>query len=102
MKTSKVFKRAKKYLVKDCNDLSGKTRYICIAITGSASDMDAVRCTSIIESRLDGFCTLTEWLADKGCIPNNGFPSIANRDRIQQHRHAWLDLLIAEFKAKGD
>jgi hypothetical protein len=54
-------------------------------------------------SRISGFRTLESWLAAQGCI-SNGAPylSRATRDRIQQHRHAWLDMLIAEFKAKGD
>ena len=108
MKTSQVFTHAKNLLAKDWYEPSSKTRYICIAIGAAAEDRkritvkDLVRCASIIESRLEGFCTLEGWLADKGCIPNACFQSMATRDRIQHHRHAWLDLLIAEFQAKGD
>jgi hypothetical protein len=111
MKTSEVFKRAKQHLAKDydetCNAPS-KEKFICIAITTAAAyskritDKDIERCTAIVESRIDGVCTMEGWLVDRGCIPEHGLCDRAIKDRIQAHRHAWLGLLIEEFEAKGD
>jgi hypothetical protein len=110
MKTSEVFKRAKQHLAKDydetCNAPS-KEKFICIAITTAAAhskritNEDVERCTEVVESRLEGVYTLEGWLVDRGCIPEYGLCERTTKDRIQAHRHAWLDLLIAEFEAKG-
>jgi hypothetical protein len=110
MKTSRVFKRAKEHLAKDfseaCN--TSKKKFICIAIiTASAyskriTDRDIERCTDIVESRLEEEVTLEDWLESKGCVGNYLMRDLATKDRMQEHRHAWLDLLIAEFESKGD
>jgi hypothetical protein len=109
MKTSEVFRRAKQHLAKDydetCND---EERFICIAIIIAAAnckritDKDIERCEDVIKSRMDGEYTLEGWLAGRGCVPEYELCGHNILDRIQAHRHAWLDLLIAEFKAKGD
>ena len=111
MKTSEVFKRAKQHLAKDfvetCNDYS-KEKFICIAITTAAAyskritDKDIARCTDIIESRIGGAYTMEGWLESKGCMNNYLLCDRDTKDRIQQHRHAWLDALIAEFEAQGE
>jgi hypothetical protein len=112
MKTSEVFKQAKQRLAMDysetCNTPT-KEKFICIAITTAAAHCkrmtvaDVERCEDVIKSRMDGEYTLEGWLADRGCVANDYFQfSRTTKDRIQAHRHAWLDLLIAEFEAKGN
>ena len=112
MKTSEVFTRAKQHLAKDydetCNSPT-KEKFICFAITTAAAytkrmtSGDIERCTGIVESRLEYATTLEGWLADRGCFYHDYYQvDRTAKDRIQEHRHAWLDLLIAEFKAKGD
>jgi hypothetical protein len=112
MKTSEVFKRAKRCLAMDysetCNTPT-KEKFICIAITTAAAytkrmtSRDIERCTGIVESRLEYAATLGGWLADRGCVARDYYlTERTTKDRIQAHRHAWLDSLIAEFEAKGD
>ena len=110
MKTSEVFTRAKQHLAKDFKETlngSGKLKFICIAITVAAAhckrvtDGDIERCEGIIGSRIDTY-TLEGWLVNRGCIPEQFLNDHNTLDRIQEHRHAWLDQMIAEFKAKGD
>lgn len=113
MKTSEVLKRAKRYLATthdekyDYMTMTGREKFICIAIMTAATHAkritngDIDRCRLMIESRLGGKDTLESWLVLKGCLPMDGWTH-ADKDRVQQHRHAWLDMLIAEFKAKGD
>ena len=110
MKTSEVFKRTKQHLAKDfsetCN--TSKEKFICIAITTASAyskritDKDVERCRDIVESRLEHTYTLESWLESKRCINSYSLCGRTTKDRIQEHRHAWLDLLIAEFKSKGD
>jgi hypothetical protein len=111
MKTSEVFKRAKEHLAKniqETRDHSGKQKFICLAITTAAAhskrvtDEDVKRCDEIIESRMDRAYTMERWLFWQGCVPDYFALDRTTKDRIQAHRHAWLDLLIAEFESKGD
>jgi hypothetical protein len=111
MKTSEVFTRAKQHLAKDYDETRyspTKEKFICIAITTAAvhtkriTEKDRSRCTAVVESRLDQAFTLEGWLVDRGCIPDEFLHDHALLDRIQAHRQAWVDMLIAEFKAKGD
>jgi hypothetical protein len=111
MKTSEVFTRAKQHLAKDLHEAynhSGKEKFICIAIITAAAHCkritkeDVERCTEVVESRLEGAYTLEGWLNDRGCVPGHELCDRATKDRIQAHRHAWLDLLIAEFETQGD
>jgi hypothetical protein len=110
MKTSEVFKWAKQHLAKDFTEvcITRKNKFICIAITTAAAnskrilDRDIERCTDIVESRLEEDATLEDWLESKGCVGNYLMRDRATKDRMQEHRHAWLDLLIAEFESKGD
>ena len=111
MKTSDVFKRTKEQLAMDysetCNSPT-KEKFICIAITTAAAHTkritakDAERCTKIVASRLEHEYTLEGWLESRGCLNSYFLCDRATKDRIQAHRHAWLDLLIAEFESKGD
>jgi hypothetical protein len=111
MKTSEVFKRVKENLAKDLHEAynhSGKEKFICIATTTAAAhskritNEDVERCTDIVESRLEGAYTMEGWLNDRGCVPEYELCDRTTKDRIQAHRHAWVDMLIAEFEAKGD
>jgi hypothetical protein len=113
MKTSEVLKHAKRYLAKSyagtynyVHDTYNE-KFICIAIMTAATQTkripvkDIERCKDMIESRLEGADTLEGWLNYKGYLPTCSLDT-DTRNRIQQHRHAWLDLLIAEFESKGD
>ena len=109
MKTSEVFKRVKEHLAETYEETTfRKEKFICIAIAIAAgrskriTEADRSRCTEIVESRLEGTYTLEGWLVDKNCIPDYELCSHGTKDRIQAHRHAWVDMLIAEFKSKGD
>jgi hypothetical protein len=111
MKTSEVFKKAKQHLAKDFSETCStpaKEKFICIAITTAAAyskritDKDITRCASIVNSRLEGEYVMEKWLVDKNCIPEYSLCGRTVKDRIQAHRHAWVDMLIAEFKSKGD
>ena len=112
MKTSEVFKRAKQRLAVDYEStysVPSKEKFICMAVrTASAytkriTPEDIARCEDIIGGRLEGNSTFEGWLTDRGCIDSDYYRiSRATKDRIQQHRHAWLDMLIAEFEAQGD
>ena len=75
----------------------GQDRMICFAIgiansSGCVSERARSLCTNLISQRLDGCSGLRTWLRNQG-IPES---QITN-ERLQAHRHAWLDLLIAEF-----
>jgi hypothetical protein len=111
MKTSEVFKRAKEHLAKniqETRDHSGKQKFICLAIITAAAHSkritaaDVERCDEIVESRMDRANTMERWLFWQGCVPDYFTLDRTTKDRIQAHRHAWLDLLIAEFESKGD
>jgi len=111
MKTSEVFKRAKEQLAMDYSETCSsptKEKFICIAITTAAAHTkritsgDIDRCAKIIQSRMNWTYTLEGWLVDQGCIPHYSLCGRATKDRIQEHRHRWLDALIAEFESKGD
>lgn len=109
MKTSEILEHAKERLAATHDETSHKEKFICIAIMAAASSTklittaDVERCVDIVESRLDGETTLESWLQDRGCIHHHwALVDLATRNRIQQHRYAWLDQMIAEFKAKGD
>lgn len=114
MKTSEVFKHAKRHLAKDytdyiCSRTFDQQKFICISIDVAFSQTqrltvaDRDRCLDVIASRLGRHDTLEGWLAAEGCIGKEyNLLDSSTKDRIQKHRHAWLDKLIAEFEAKGD
>jgi hypothetical protein len=103
MKTSKILAKAKKHLWSGTrhNVPEDKFEYICHCVEWlhDVHVADRVRVRDEIESRLTPWTSAKSWLQDKvgadevdraGCV------------RLQRWRHAWLDQLIAEFKAKGD
>lgn len=115
MKTSNVLKHAKRHLATthdekyDYMTRTGKEKFICIAIMTAANHTkritaaDIDRCRFMVESRLRGNDTMESWLQRQGCLPMVwGLVDHATKNRIQAHRHAWLDRLITEFKSKGD
>lgn len=115
MKTSEVLKHAKKHLARTWPEIDwnggAKERFICMAIHEAQPDSRQQhhhhhhyeRCMQMVEGRLEGQTTFEAWLASKGCIPRHWSEvDLATKDRIQQHRCAWLEQMIAEFEAKGD
>jgi hypothetical protein len=103
MKTSEILAKAKKHLWSGTrhNVPEDKFEYICHCVDWlrDVHVADQVRVKDEIESRLTPWSSAKTWLqvqvgeaaVDRaGCV------------RLQQWRHAWLDQLIAEFKAKGD
>lgn len=97
-----VLQEAKKYL-SDGSDF-GKYTFLCHAVSkvyGFDPYNLAKRNTPVhhcIMQRLDGSDCLEGWLEEQGI----DYYSDANRDqKLQATRHAWLDSMIAEFKAKG-
>lgn len=115
MKTSAVFKLAKSLLAETYAETGEgvfkerfKEKFICTAIdrvarkTKRVKKTDSKRCEGIIAARLGGAYTLESWLVGRGCIKTGYSQHPRTLDRIQQHRHAWLDMLIAEFEAQGD
>jgi hypothetical protein len=100
MKTSKIFIEAKKHLW-DGERNEGVT-YICTSIDnvrGGSSELQRYWAKRVINERLCGYSTAYQWLVKKV-----GPKSVEAAGPIarQKWRHAWLDQLIAEFKAKGD
>lgn len=107
MKTSKVLKIAKQWLSPFPYEYDGKEKFICIAIQQACAE-DAVpvpaaaRCTNEIQRRLDDAYTLERWLRLRGYLPEKFLHDSKLMQRIQDHRHAWLDSMIAEYEAQGD
>ena len=89
-----AFKRAAKALRlrRNIATVEGHT-YICLAIADT-EDRSTVRlCCDLIRSRLNGWGTFRDWLQYEARID----PSELTYEAVQQHRLAWLKLLIEEF-----
>jgi hypothetical protein len=118
MKTSAILKQTKKYLAKNylqtkdgCNN---KERYICFAITDllcSSTDNilfdECIDVRTMIRNRLAGCASLEAWLKEKHGIKQPSGSDTLKADieyinKVQATRHAWIDSMIAEFKAQGD
>jgi len=111
MKTSTILAKAKPLVGRTFKEsyVAGHERFICCALMvlqerGRIAEHDYHRVCRIIESRLFPHTTLETWLEDKGvrALRAHNPRPIEILDRVQQHRHAWLDLMIKEFKRKGD
>ena len=103
MKLSKVFELAKKNLARSREELSDKNFYICNSIKDTTAPLrDKARAIKIIEERLMGYHTLSQWLF--AYYPNHrvGLTDGACMDKLQTTRHAWLTDLIREFEGKGN
>lgn len=98
MKTSKIFKLVQ-------TEIKNGENYVCISLSKlrrecKISYEDQERLQIEISHRLQGCYTVMEWLDvhhPEWADMNTG-DSVRNRT----YRLAWLDQLIAEFKAKGD
>ena len=114
MKTSKALEHAKKYLAKNRTeiDVNNKDEYICFSLNaahnqGKVGFNDLLRIKSMISDRLDGYCTLEDWLAEEHGIQEPGWNAALSKrtayvNKLQKTRHSWVDSMIAEFVAKGD
>ncbi len=110
MKTSTLLTRAKANLSVTADDPNAE-RFICFAIDMALANINLRRYPAIrtvadqvvaeISKRLGGYAILEHWLYDKGYIPR-GTRSDEFFVKIQETRHAWIDSMIAEYKAKGD
>ena len=97
MKTSEILTKAKECLW-DGKSSKG-TPYICWAVADTrCSEEDCERVTDIIAARIAPCNDASTWL--RNAIGYN--PYEAGEVAIQQWRHAWVDQLIEEFKAKHD
>jgi hypothetical protein len=111
MKLSKVFAAAKKFLVlpEEVGTIPSwgeKKRYICYAIDCTDyCERSRRAATKVIEDRLGEHAFLEGWLeARLGRKFTNQWEvaELPFRQKMQATRHAWIDSLIAEFKAKGN
>ena len=74
------------------------TEFICCAITDGAPNLssrfnDGSEAREMIESRIWPWITLETWLKNQRRVRAKDLTF----ERIQQHRHAWLQQLIKEF-----
>lgn len=111
MKTSLVLFYAKNHLADSYEDYDSvdKNMYICHAIRESLKTYrylnvsDYIRVRNIVESRLDPYTCFESWLRVNHGIDKASFPSPEEYfNKLQATRHAWVDSMIEEFKAKGD
>jgi hypothetical protein len=114
MKVSKALELAKPGLARnhcEAMDDPSKTEYICYAVNdahnrGKITIDDRIRVKGIIAERLAPYMTLESWLEEKHGITMD-WKDYTQRDltkfydKLQATRHAWVDAMIAEFKAKG-
>lgn len=110
----RVLREAKQYLAANYKEVRDtdrgkpgcfKEEYICYAVATAAgpwADNSIYMITNMIESRLSPYVTFDDWLSGQ---PGTGVSLCQYRvrrpnemtTRIQQHRHAWVDMLIEEF-----
>ena len=75
---------------------NGRRVYICLALDDAETDYHTVElCRKLIEQRLGQYFSLKSWLMEEAKIPRTELTFEA----VQQHRLAWLKLLIEEFSA---
>lgn len=98
---AKVLRKAKKFLWDGKRPpLGHERRHICYALSiVSKTAYTKAPVSRIIASRLAPSATLTNWLkrhisaADRNSLTD---------EQVQAHRHAWVDVLIAEFEAAAN
>lgn len=90
----KALKAAKPHLWCGTRHQSRKTEYICLALerVSRQHPTGVAYAKSLIAERLGRSNTLWGWLRSQGISQKQ-----LTDDRVQQHRHAWVDQLIAEF-----
>lgn len=97
---AKVFQDVLEHLATDDNNFSGYS-HICLAIGATQNSRSSkVNAQRIIVSRLGmhdlgGYHTVHTWLEMMG-VPKDEL----THQRVQDHRAAWLKLLIEEFENK--
>ncbi len=110
IKASVLLSEAKLRLARTNPSNQGKV-FICYALNDvcfdSVHNLDwgvCGRVKAIIHDRLGKHSCLEEWLRYKQKITrkSTGLNEIQFKNKVQELRHAWIDSLIAEFKAKGD
>lgn len=97
MKTSEILIEAKKHLARTGEE-ENKSNYICNAINKASSHPKAMLLKDEISNRMNGKQTMKVWLNKVHGILWHELNTIS----VQAHRHAWVDMLIAEYQAKGD
>jgi hypothetical protein len=111
MKTSEILKLTKKELEKSGPYESDHNKFICLVIKDLPVSLDVLSkdrrnsVRAIIQSRItrdigDKGTTLESWLYYMHGIGEGTHPNF--RNRVYTTRLAWVDSLIAEFKALGD
>ena len=104
MKTSKILTKAKKFLwdgkPRRGNAWDGCESHICFAVcTAVPVDTKTCHVTDMIMERIQPYGSASSWL--RNAVGNQSVDA-AGYTAIQQWRHAWVDQMIEEFKAKGD
>lgn len=111
MKLSKALRITKKYLARNhlgALDYDNKSQYICIAAEiakdeGELEDDRQIK--TFIESHLNRYSSVWQWLAQEGHLPDAANMSnqeyIFWRDQVQKYRHRWIAHLIKELEKKG-
>jgi len=109
MKTSQVFKQAKKYLwTGDLNDSFDKSMYICHAISdvgdiyGRYYHTPYERAKRLIHFRIAPHYDLESWVRSNVKGSHKVLNKASGTKQLQAYRHRWLDALIEEFESKGD
>lgn len=102
MKTSELLRKAKTQLWDGVNVYArydeDQHRYICAAVDSvGRPSLRKEKLLSEISDRLWPAPAMGLWLVNQG-VPEQQLTS----ERIQAHRHVWVDMLIKEYEAKGD
>ena len=112
MKTSQVFKQAKKYLWDGDYDVYAQMDveiYICHAIEEVAEHnahqsyyMQYTHAKRLIQFRIAPHYDLENWVRANVKGAHKVLNKAGGAKQMQAYRHRWLDALIEEFEAKGD
>ena len=114
MKASKVLELAQAHLARNWGEIyyGPKTEYVCYAVNdvfnrGKIQDWDRDRVKAHIAALIYPHMTLEGWLEEEHGIAMQwrGHTERTTREfytKLQETRHAWVDAMIAEFRAKGD
>lgn len=104
---ARAFSAAKDHLSPTCEDSRSKSEFICLALRNAMSvakitESEFRMARAIIESRLKGRDTFTDWLICDSGVPRVHVTYDRNENdgrQAQITRAAWLDSLIAEFSS---
>jgi hypothetical protein len=101
MKTSKLIRKAKKYLWDGKSIWKESTeKFICFALeqVENVPHFQVCAVQELIAQRIGHCRDLEQWLAYKLKCGVFELPS----EQVQAHRLAWMEMLAQEFEAKGD